>query len=76
MRKVDASIQAVATGLADKPWCSGIHMTLADIAVGCAFGYLDFRFPQIGWRREHANIDRLVTKLHARQSFVDTRPPT
>ena len=76
MRKVDASIQAVATGLADKPWCSGIHMTLADIAVGCAFGYLDFRFPQIGWRREHANIDRLVTKLHARQSFIDTRPPT
>jgi glutathione S-transferase len=75
MKKVDASIAAVATGLADKPWCTGIHMTLADIAVGCAFGYLDFRFPQIAWRRDHANIARLVTKLHARPSFVDSRPP-
>ena len=75
LRKVEASIEAVATGLADKPWCTGNHMTLADIAVGCAFGYLDFRFPQIGWRRDHANLDRLVTKLHARPSFVETRPP-
>ena len=38
------------TGLAAKPWCTGIHMTLADVAVGCALGYLDFRFPQIAWR--------------------------
>jgi glutathione S-transferase len=75
MKKVDASIEAVATGLADKPYCTGIHMTLADIAVGCAFGYLDFRFPQVPWRTDHPKIARLVTKLHARPSFVDTRPP-
>jgi glutathione S-transferase len=73
--KVDASIQAIATGLADKPWCTGIHMTLADIAVGCAVSYLDFRFPAIPWRREHANLARLADKLNARQSFIDTRPP-
>jgi glutathione S-transferase len=73
--KVDASVQAIATGLADKPWCTGIHMTLADIAVGCAVSYLDFRFPVIPWRREHANLARLADKLNARQSFIDTRPP-
>jgi glutathione S-transferase len=73
--KVDASVQAIATGLADKPWCTGIHMTLADIAVGCAVSYLDFRFPAIPWRREHANLARLADKLNARQSFIDTRPP-
>ena len=50
MKKIDASLEAISTGLADKPWCSGIHMTLADIAVGCALGYLSFRFPQIAWR--------------------------
>jgi glutathione S-transferase len=75
MRKVEASIEAVATGIGDKPWCTGIHMTLADIAVGCAFGYLDFRFPQLTWRQDHPNIDRLVKKLHVRPSFVDTAPP-
>jgi len=73
--KVDASIEAIAIGLADKPWCTGIHMSLADIAVGCALSYLDFRFPAIPWRREHANLARLSDKLNARQSFIDTRPP-
>jgi glutathione S-transferase len=75
MKKVDASLEAVATGLAAKPWCTGIHMTLADVAVGCALGYLDFRFPQIAWRDDYPNLARLGTKLNARQSFIDTVPP-
>ena len=73
--KVRASLDAISTGLADKPWCSGIHMTLADIAVGCALGYLAFRFPQIGWREEQPNLARLADKMNARQSFIDTAPP-
>ena len=75
MKKVDASLEAVATGLAAKPWCTGIHMTLADVAVGCALGYLDFRFPQVGWRSEYPSLARLADKLNARQSFIDTTPP-
>ena len=73
--KVRASLDAVSTGLADKPWCIGTHMSLADIAVGCALGYLEFRFADIAWRREHANLARLADKLNARQSFIDTQPP-
>ena len=72
--KVRASLDAISTGLAEKPWCSGIHMTLADIAVGCALGYLAFRFPQIGWREEQPNLARLADKMNARQSFIDTAP--
>jgi len=75
MKKIDASLDAIATGLAEKAYCTGIHLSLADIAVGCALGYLEFRFPDIGWRRDHANLARLADKLNARQSFVDTRPP-
>ena len=76
MKKVDASVDAIATGLAEKPWCApGIHMTLADIAVGCALGYLDFRFPQVAWRERHANLRRLADKLNARNSFIDTAAP-
>ena len=76
LHKVSASVEAISTGLADKPWCSGIHLSLADIAVGCALGYLDFRFPQIAWRDQHANLARLADKLNARQSFIDTLPPS
>ena len=75
LSRVDSALVAMSTGLGDKPWCSGIHMSLADIAVGCALGYLDFRFPQIDWRARHANLAKLAEKLEARQSFQDTRPP-
>jgi len=75
MTKIDASLGAIATGLADKPYCTGIHLSLADIAVGCALAYLEFRFPDIAWRRDHANLGRLADKLNTRQSFIDTRPP-
>jgi glutathione S-transferase len=75
MTKVRASLDSIATGVAAKPWCTGIHMTLADVAVGCALAYLEFRFPQIGWRSDHANLARLADKLNARNSFIDTAPP-
>jgi len=75
LRKVDASLTAISQGLGDKPWCSGIHLSLADIAVGCALGYITFRFPQIDWRGAHPNLAKLAEKLDARQSFIDTLPP-
>jgi glutathione S-transferase len=74
MAKIQASLKSMGQGLGEKPYCSGIHLSLSDIAVGCALGYLDFRFPQIAWRDEHANLHKLQNKLMLRQSFVDTRP--
>ena len=74
--KVDAGVAAIGKGLGDKPWCSGIHFSLSDIAVGCALGYLDFRFSHIDWRARHANLARLFDKLSLRASFIDTLPPT
>ena len=74
--KVDAGVAAIGKGLGDKPWCSGIHFSLSDIAVGCALGYLDFRFSHIDWRARHANLARLFDKLSLRSSFIDTLPPT
>ena len=75
MVKVNGAVTSMSTGLGDKPWCAGIHISLADIAAGCALGYLDFRFPQIAWRDQHPNLGKLAEKLFARQAFVDTRPP-
>ncbi len=75
MSRVDAAVKAMSQGLGDKPFCAGIHFTLADVAVGCALGYLDFRYPQIDWRGSHPNLAKLYDKLAARQSFIDTAPP-
>ncbi len=74
MGKTHASLRAMSLGLGDKPFCSGIHLSLSDIAVGCTLGYLDFRFPQVDWRTPHPNLARLYDKLMQRQSFIDTRP--
>jgi glutathione S-transferase len=75
LAKIDAALAAMAKGLGDKPFCAGIHLTLADIAVGCALGYLDFRFPQIDWRKRHLSLAALCDKLSQRQSFIDSAPP-
>lgn len=72
--KVNDALKAMSRGLGDKPYCGGIHLTLADLAVGCALGYLDFRFPQIPWRTEYPNLVRLHDKLMQRPSFADTVP--
>jgi glutathione S-transferase len=74
--RIAAALKSISQGLGDKAYCVGTHFTLADIAVGCALGYLDFRFPDNTWRTDYPNIVRLADKLAARQSFIDTLPPT
>ena len=74
-RKVRRGVDELARELGDKPWCSGEAYSLADIATGCALGYLDFRLPEIDWRDAHPNLARLAEKLGKRASFADTVPP-
>jgi len=75
MDKIHAALKAMSLGLGEKPWCSGSHFSLADIATGCALSYMDLRFPDIDWRETYPNLARHDAKLAARQSFIDTAPP-
>ena len=72
--RILASVRAMSQGLGDKPWCVGNHFSLADIATGCALGYLDFRLPHIDWRSGYPNLARHAAKLEARPSFIDSVP--
>ena len=73
--KVRSAIRAMEAGLAeDNAWCTGNHYTLADVAVGCAMLWLEFRMPDFAWRDAHPKLARLVDKAAARPSFKDTRP--
>jgi glutathione S-transferase len=74
LRKVNDALKAMSLGLGDKPFCAGIYLSLADIAVGCALGYLDFRFPELAWRGDYPNLVKLHDKLMQRASFADTLP--
>ena len=74
LRKVELGLASMADKLGDQPYCAGIHYSLADVAVGCALGWLTFRFPEIDWRDTHPNLARLHDKLAERPSFKDTVP--
>ena len=74
-QKVERGVAEFARELGDKPWCSGDSYSLADIAVGCALGYLDLRHPDLDWRGQHANLARLAEKLGKRPTFAETAPP-
>ncbi|WP_050461743.1 glutathione S-transferase family protein [Herbaspirillum autotrophicum] len=72
--KVEASLKAMSVGLGEKPFCVGNHYTLADVAVGCALGWLNFRFPDLAWREDYPTLAKLFDKLSERPSFKDTFP--
>jgi len=75
MHKVDACLKSISVALGDRSYCVGNHLSLADIAVGCALGYLDFRFAHIKWRSQYENLGHYLEKLSIRPSFADTLHP-
>ena len=72
--KIARSLEFLAEELGEKAYCQGTHISLADIAVGTALGYLCFRFPHVGWQETHPNLAKLYAKLMLRPSFADTVP--
>ena len=72
--KVGACIDEMARELGEREFCVGNALSLADIAAGCALGYLKFRYPDIIWETAHPSLARLYKKLSARPSFKATDP--
>jgi glutathione S-transferase len=73
--KIHAALASMSRQLGKSEWCFENHMSLADIAVGCALGYLLFRFPQIQWQAQYPNLAKHYEKLSKRPSFAETLPP-
>lgn len=72
--KIDEALRAMSQGLDERQWCASNRLTLADVAVVCALGYLDFRFADIDWRTTHPNLARHFERMSARPSVADTVP--
>jgi glutathione S-transferase len=75
-QKISAGVAEMARELGEHAWCNGESYSLADIAAGCALGYLDLRCPDLDWRSDYPNLARLADKLAKRSAFVETAPPT
>mgnify|MGYP005606383195 CR=1 FL=1 len=53
----------------------GERVDLGTITVGCALGYLDFRFASLAWREKYPATAAWLARFGARASMVATRPP-
>ena len=50
------------------------EVDLAQITLGCALGYLDFRAPDFAWRSNYPELDQWFDTLEKRDSFQLTLP--
>ena len=51
------------------------RIDLGTIAIGCALGYLDFRFASLGWKNTYPKTAAWFVRFAARDSMLATRPP-
>ncbi len=72
--KVNQALKGMSDDLGEQPWCHGNSLSLADIAVGCALGYVSFRLGDIRWSAQYPNLAQLYEKLMQRPAFVETVP--
>ena len=73
-RKIREGVAELSRELGDRAWCYGETCSLADIATGCALGYLDLRHAELDWRDLYPNLARLAERLGKRASFAETTP--
>ncbi|MGE0722863.1 MAG: glutathione S-transferase N-terminal domain-containing protein [Alphaproteobacteria bacterium] len=69
-RKVIQSLDALEAEAARL----GDAVTIGTIAIGCALGYLDFRFAADEWRKGRPSLAAWYEKFGARPSMVATQP--
>jgi glutathione S-transferase len=73
--KIVRGLGVAAQELGERSWCAADAYSLADIALGCMLGFLDFRFPEIDWRGSHPNLARHADRLFRLEAFELTAPP-
>jgi glutathione S-transferase len=72
--KIPAALDALEAALGPGEWFSSHGFGLAEIATGCALGYLDLRYPELDWRTHRPALAGLSQRLSIRPSFASTRP--
>ena len=77
--KVMRGLEVLNLDITKKKWCVNETFSLADIAVGCMLGYVDFRFKQLppnseSWLDKYPNLAKHYGILVKRPSFKQTMP--
>jgi glutathione S-transferase len=76
LARMHRAMAQIASDLGERGWCHGERYSLADIALGCCLGWLDFRKPGgVDWLAQYGSLAKQYAKLMERPAFADTVPP-
>lgn len=73
--KAERGLAALDARIAGRSWFVGEAMSLADIAVGCCWSWLNFRFPHAGLATKFPALSAWATVVLQRPAFAQTHPP-
>lgn len=74
-QKLTQGLDALEALAQQKTLLNAEQLTLADIATGCALGYLNFRRIVPNWCVSRPALIKLAERLFSRESFARTLPP-
>jgi len=72
--KVDQALDALEREAPGFPDPAGDQLTIGHVSIGCALGYLDFRFASEDWRKGRPTLARWFEGLSKRPSMAQTVP--
>jgi glutathione S-transferase len=73
--RMHRAAEQLAKDLGDKVFCHSERYSLADIALGCCTGWLDFRKPSdVDWSKQYAPLALHYKKMMERPAFSETVP--
>jgi glutathione S-transferase len=67
-------LDAIEKDITEREWLCLDRLTLADVVLGVALQYIDFRYPH-DWRGTRPALAKWADRMMSRPSFVKTLPP-
>jgi len=75
LARMKRSMAQIEKELGERTWCHADRYSLADIALACCMGWLDFRQPGgVDWRSDYPAVARHYDKMMERPAIADTVP--
>jgi glutathione S-transferase len=72
--RIARALEAVDKDVAGREWLRLDRLTLADVVLGVALQYIDFRYPH-DWRAARPALAKWAARTTSRPSFASTLPP-
>ncbi len=75
LARMRRGMEQMAADLGERAFCHAERYSLADIALGCCVGWLEFRKPgDVDWLADFPPLAQHYRKLNERPAFADTAP--